>query len=357
LIGGRDLKLMLADPRSGLVVTPILDADEQIGDSGIDIRLGPDIIVSKRATGTTAFDASNPKAFREARRLRQEYVRRGIGDPFHLQPGEFVIARSLEYVSLPDGVSAEALGRSSWGRLGLTIATATHVEPGFHGTITLELANVGNTPLVLLVGLRVAQLVFSRDQPQPVDSEVQDEAARLVAVRPQPAAVVNSDPALVEQQRRRVEQQRRRRVDRQKKMLAWDEGFRVRRRHGRYEGQLKPAGSRLDEDRDLAWVAPMSVSFIIGVVGERFAGKSTVVDILVAGRHLRLYRLGAYLFEEAQRRGQEPNRMIMAALGKELRLRHADDAILAKIAYDRMRTILTPIVVVSPSVSSWRASG
>jgi len=251
VIGGRELKLMLADPRSGLVVTPILDADEQIGDAGIDIRLGPDIIVSKRATGTTAFDASNPKAFREARRLRQEYVRRGIGDPFHLQPGEFVIARSLEYVSLPEGVSAEALGRSSWGRLGLTIATATHVEPGFHGTITLELANVGNTPLVLLVGLRVAQLVFSRDQPQSADAEVQEEAARLVAARPLPSGKVAALPPAV------IEQRRRRRVDRQKRMLVWDEGHRVRRRHGRYEGQLKPAGSRLDEDRDLAWVAPI----------------------------------------------------------------------------------------------------
>ena len=55
---------------------------------------------------------------------------------------------------------AYVIGRSSWGRLGLVIATATMIQPGFHGTITLELTNVGNVPLVLLPGTRIAQLVF-----------------------------------------------------------------------------------------------------------------------------------------------------------------------------------------------------
>src|SRR3954453_15497787 len=120
---------MLADPRSGLVVTPLID-HSQIGEASVDIRLGPDIIVARRATGATAFDAADAPSFRDALRARQEYIRRGLGDSFHLQPGEFAIARSLEYIALPKDVSAEALGRSSWGRLGLTIATATMVNPG-----------------------------------------------------------------------------------------------------------------------------------------------------------------------------------------------------------------------------------
>src|SRR5947208_2538114 len=110
MIGGRDLVSMLADPSSGLAVTPLLDADAQIGEAGIDIRLGPDIIVSRRAVGAAAFDASDADRFKESLRRRQEYVRRRLGDSFHLQPGEFVIARTLEYVTLPDDISAEALG-------------------------------------------------------------------------------------------------------------------------------------------------------------------------------------------------------------------------------------------------------
>ena len=40
------------------------------------------------------------------------------------------------------------------------IATATAVHPGFTGTITLELVNHGNVPLVLYPGLLVAQMTF-----------------------------------------------------------------------------------------------------------------------------------------------------------------------------------------------------
>jgi len=43
---------------------------------------------------------------------------------------------------------------------GLVIATATAVHPGFCGTITLELVNVGEVPLVLYPGLCVAQMVL-----------------------------------------------------------------------------------------------------------------------------------------------------------------------------------------------------
>lgn len=44
------------------------------------------------------------------------------------------------------------------GALGLVIATATLIQPNFQGTITLELANLGTVPLVLYVGVRIAQL-------------------------------------------------------------------------------------------------------------------------------------------------------------------------------------------------------
>jgi dCTP deaminase len=64
----------------------------------------------------------------------------------------------LEYICVPFDYYALVLGRSSWGRLGLNIATATTVHAGFRGCITLELRNLGETPLPLKVGLRIAQL-------------------------------------------------------------------------------------------------------------------------------------------------------------------------------------------------------
>jgi dCTP deaminase len=42
----------------------------------------------------------------------------------------------------------------------LVIATATKVDPGFRGCITLELVNQGEVPIKLYPGVLIAQLVF-----------------------------------------------------------------------------------------------------------------------------------------------------------------------------------------------------
>jgi dCTP deaminase len=315
VIPGDELVQLLADPASGLVVTPIISAESQIGDASIDIRLGPDIIVSRRATGATAFDPSDASRFRDGLMRRQQYVRRGIGDPFHLQPGEFVIARSLEYVALPEDIGAQAVGRSSWGRLGLTIATATLVQPGFKGTITLELANVGNTAIVLEVGLSIAQLVFSRDRVElPTGSNCgQAKASRLTT----------AEETLSEERRQRAKD-------------WWATRCRSRK-PSRYEGQMKPALSRLDDDPDLLWVSPMSIRYVVGVVGDRFAGKSTVVSFLVSRRHFRLYRLSRIVYEEARRRGFDvANKHNLRSVGDALREQYGQDAI-ARLAFERIR--------------------
>jgi dCTP deaminase len=302
MIPSDELVEALADPKSGFSITPLIDAAGQIGEGSVDIRLGPDIIVSPRATGATAFDPVDGRTFRRNLEQRQEYVRRGIGDPFQIQPGEFVIGRSLEYVMLPEDVSAEALGRSSWGRLGLVIATATLIQPGFKGTITLELANVGDTPIVLTVGLSIAQLIFSRGGPAPEEKTAGLELAELERVR-----------------------EWRRRHHRRNKSK------------GRYKLQIKPALSRLDGDEDLRWVTPLAVRYVLGVVGLPYAGKSTMVDFLTTHRHFRLYRLTQFIFEEARRRGLEAeDKRILKSVGDDLREKHGD-ATLSRLAFERMR--------------------
>jgi dCTP deaminase len=159
MLSGRAIAAMVADPQTPLAITPVLDV-EQFGASSVDVRLGPDLIVNRRTTGAVGFDPADRSDFDKCTRGSQQYVRRPFGSAVYLHPDEFAIARTLEYVALPEGIAAEAVGRSSWGRLGLIIATATLVEPGFRGTITLELANVGTVPIVLYVGMRIAQLVI-----------------------------------------------------------------------------------------------------------------------------------------------------------------------------------------------------
>ncbi len=56
------------------------------------------------------------------------------------------------------------MGRSSWGRVGLIVATAVTVQPGYGGCLTLEIQNLGSVPIKLYPGLRVAQLMLWKTQ-------------------------------------------------------------------------------------------------------------------------------------------------------------------------------------------------
>jgi len=85
------------------------------------------------------------------------------GEPFVLHPGEFVLASTLEVVTLPDDLAGRLEGKSSLGRLGLlTHSTAGFIDPGFSGHVTLELSNVANLPITLWPGMKIGQLCIFR---------------------------------------------------------------------------------------------------------------------------------------------------------------------------------------------------
>ncbi len=80
---------------------------------------------------------------------------------FVIHPGEFCLGRTEEWVELPDDVVARIEGKSSLGRLGLIVhATAGFIDPGWKGTLTLELNNLTRVPIKLYPGLLIAQLSF-----------------------------------------------------------------------------------------------------------------------------------------------------------------------------------------------------
>ena len=83
------------------------------------------------------------------------------GESFVIHPGEFCLGRTLEWVELPDDIVARIEGKSSLGRLGLIVhATAGFCDPGWKGTLTLELNNLTRIPIKLYPGLEIAQLSF-----------------------------------------------------------------------------------------------------------------------------------------------------------------------------------------------------
>lgn len=83
------------------------------------------------------------------------------GESFVLHPGEFVLASTLELVTLPSDLAARLEGKSSLGRLGLlTHSTAGFIDPGFTGHVTLELSNSATLPIVLWPGMKIGQMCF-----------------------------------------------------------------------------------------------------------------------------------------------------------------------------------------------------
>jgi dCTP deaminase len=152
-----------------LFITPLLKPAHQLGNLSVDLRLGNEFIVPMK-TKYPVLDPSRYGKYKVAEvEEYQEKIYKRYGEPFILHTGQFVLGCTLEFIRLPNCFSAYIIGRSSWGRLGLTIATAIAIDPGYSGVLTLELLNSGETPLVLYPGARIAQLILHKQTPSSLE--------------------------------------------------------------------------------------------------------------------------------------------------------------------------------------------
>lgn len=138
-----------------LTIVPSIYPKSQYGENSVDLRLGSHILLHRPSKYTHI--SPYPDDNFSFRNLYEE-IYLSPSEDFILHPHQFVLASTLEYISLPFDFYGLILGRSSWGRLGLNIATATVVQAGFRGCITLELRNLGEIPIPIKVGVRIAQL-------------------------------------------------------------------------------------------------------------------------------------------------------------------------------------------------------
>ncbi len=133
---------------------------ELVQPASVDVRLGTEFraMRNSRLTHIDPFDPHDKL---------METVSVPEGEPFVLHPGEFALGHTAETVGCPDDIVGVVNGKSSLGRLGIQVhATAGFIDPGFKGTVVLELSNVSNLPILLRPGMKVAQLVFQKlDRP------------------------------------------------------------------------------------------------------------------------------------------------------------------------------------------------
>lgn len=160
ILNGHDIQTRIneSDYQKKLVVTPLLSA-EQIGPASIDVRLGSSIVIPRK-TYVEKQDVTDPNVIGQVENRLYDRTSLRPQTSFMLHPNQLILGVTFEYMSLPADLFAVIMSRSSWGRLGLVVATAAAVQPGYQGCLTLELVNLSESPIALYPGLPIGQLVF-----------------------------------------------------------------------------------------------------------------------------------------------------------------------------------------------------
>lgn len=152
ILSDRDIKAEIE--RGTLTITP-LNADEQIQPASVDFRLGDELTLFDDVRGGIDPEVDNAEEYSETIEIDE--------DGYMLEPGEFVLGTTREYVGINEEYIGFVEGRSSWGRHGVTIhVTAGVIDPGYCGEITLEIKNLSKNAIRIRPGKRMGQLVFQR---------------------------------------------------------------------------------------------------------------------------------------------------------------------------------------------------
>jgi dCTP deaminase len=154
ILSDRDIKRALADGR--IRIDPAPDLATQLGSVSIDFRLGPTFMVFEHSRHSF-IDPRQPQSIGDAMRT----IEVAPDEPFFMQPGDFALASTIERLELADDLLGRLEGRSSIARLGITVhSTAAVFEPGWTGTATMELSNLGRMAVALYPGMRICAFSF-----------------------------------------------------------------------------------------------------------------------------------------------------------------------------------------------------
>ncbi len=144
----------------------------------VDLRLAPEISIP--TAGPFSWDLMQAGKFADflARNSKQLRIAEETGYP--LEPGTFVLGKTIEWIELPilksrkHCLAARIEGKSSRARCGLLVHfTAPTVHPGFKGTLTLEIINLGPVPFVLRPDMPIAQLIVEEVKGIPYENPSQ----------------------------------------------------------------------------------------------------------------------------------------------------------------------------------------
>lgn len=139
-----------------------------INGASVDVRLGQ-VFLRESPPDTVSLRPNNYVTLFNKGELPMVKETLAWGERIYLQPGEFILAQTIEEFYLPNNIAAEFRLKSSVARAGLDQALAVWIDPGFNNSVlTIELRN--NTRyhvLVLEIGQKIGQIVFFKGEPVP----------------------------------------------------------------------------------------------------------------------------------------------------------------------------------------------
>jgi len=173
----RRLGLSPKDPRS-IVITPLLGGEIAFDVDSVDLRLGCHFLL--------------PRAWQQPFFCPDDTSSTSLHAGAHVPLGKYlvvpahqtVLGATLEFIKMPFDVSGEILTKSSVARTFVLVETAPWIHPGYRGCLTLEIANVSNTPVLLYPGRFIGQLIFMEVSPPPENQQL--KSSYLGPVYPEP---------------------------------------------------------------------------------------------------------------------------------------------------------------------------
>jgi dCTP deaminase len=136
-----------------LKITPLNKSN--IGPVSIDLTLSNDFWLFPKPHSITLSETTSAESLAVHKKLNS----------ITLQPGDFVLGRTLERIQMPENLFGILSGRSRFARMGLVIdITSFFVQPGVNNHQVLEIKNLSCHAITLKPGLRIAQLAFLRTE-------------------------------------------------------------------------------------------------------------------------------------------------------------------------------------------------
>lgn len=131
---------------------------------GYDVSLSKEGVKIFTNLNSTIID---PKRFDPEKCLVDATVHTDVDGALYviLPPNSYLLGRTNEYFRMPRDVIAVCLGKSTYARTAIAV-NVTPIEPGFHGNVVIEVANLTNLPAKIYLEEGISQFLFLQgDQP------------------------------------------------------------------------------------------------------------------------------------------------------------------------------------------------